>query len=106
MRVFAAVVLFSATTLALAQQQQLDEDTLARIRVENAVSGLGEIKPQEKEMANVGAGPHTVRHTEAAKREPVAEEPQEQAAQGGTAPGGTAPGGAESKDANVAPHRP
>ena len=101
MRVFAAVVLFSATTLAVAQQQQLDENTLARIRVENAVSGLGEIKPRERELANVGAGPHTVRHTEPAKREPVAAEPQEQAAQGGTAPGN-----AQSKDASSAPHRP
>ena len=88
MRVFAAVLLLSAAPFTLAQQQQLDEDTLARIRVENAVSGLGEIKPREREMANVGAGPHTVRHTEAAKRQPAPEEDL------------------KSGDASVAPHRP
>ena len=69
MRVLAAVVLLSATTLAVAQQQTLDENTLARIRVDYAVSGLGEIKPSQTALANVGAGPHTIRHTEAAKRD-------------------------------------
>ena len=89
MRVFAAVVLLSAATVAVAQQQEkLDENALARIRVDYAVSGLGEIKPQQTAMADVGAGPHTVRHTEAAKREPVPEEDL------------------KSKDASSAPHRP
>ena len=88
MRVFAAVVLLSTTTLAVAQQEKMDEETLARIRVENAVSGLGEIKPRERELANVGAGPHMVRHTEAAKREPAPEEDL------------------KSEDASSAAHRP
>ena len=88
MRVFAAVVLLSATTFTAAQQEKLDENTLARIRVDYAVSGLGEIKPSQTALANVGAGPHAVRHTEAAKREPA---PQEDP---------------KSKDASSAPHRP
>jgi hypothetical protein len=88
MRAIAAVVLLSATTLAVAQQEKPDENALARIRVEYAVSGLGKITPQQTAMANVGAGPHTVRHTEAAKREPVPEED------------------VKSKDAGSAPHRP
>jgi hypothetical protein len=45
-----------------AAPQELDKDTQTRIRAERFAGGLGNITPEEKANANVGAGPH--RHSE------------------------------------------
>jgi hypothetical protein len=41
-----------------AATQELDKDTQTRIRAERFAGGLGNITPEEKAAANVGAGPH------------------------------------------------
>jgi hypothetical protein len=54
-----------------AQSQELDKDTQTRIRAERFAGGTGEVTPQEKANANVGAGPHKQFKPEgAARREP------------------------------------
>jgi hypothetical protein len=67
------LLLTALPSVALAQnqpQEQLDKDTLARIRAEHSVGGLGKVTPEERANANVGAGPHRARPTAAAPREP------------------------------------
>lgn len=62
--------------------QQLDKDTQTRIRTERSAGGLGNITPEEKANANVGAGPHMQTKPEgAAKREPVEGESERAAEQ-------------------------
>jgi hypothetical protein len=78
MRKSLVVLLFGIATAATAQDpakpapapQELDKDTQTRIRAERFAGGLGNITPEEKANANVGAGPH--KHAKpdgAAKRE-------------------------------------
>jgi len=50
--------------------QQTDKEEQARIRVEGAAGGTGNITPEQKAGAAVGAGPHRERNTSAARREP------------------------------------
>jgi hypothetical protein len=58
-----AILLGSAAAFVIAQEkpkeeQQIDKDAQARIRAEKAVGGVGEVKPEDKAGATVGAGPH------------------------------------------------
>jgi hypothetical protein len=75
--VFALLFGISATALAQdpakppAQPQELDKDTQTRVRAERFAGGTGEVTPEEKANANVGAGPHMQFKPEgAARREP------------------------------------
>jgi hypothetical protein len=43
------------------QEQQIDKQTLERLRVERAAGGVRELTPEEKASANAGAGPHRSR---------------------------------------------
>lgn len=69
MRKSLVVLLFGIATAATAQDQakpapapqELDKDTQTRIRAERFAGGLGNITPEEKANANVGAGPHKTR---------------------------------------------
>jgi hypothetical protein len=68
-----------------AAPQELDKDTQTRIRAERFAGGTGNITPEEKAGANVGAGPH--RHAKpdgAAKREPREADSESQPARGAT----------------------
>jgi hypothetical protein len=50
------------------QPQELDKDTQTRIRAERFAGGQGNITPEEKANANVGAGPHKQTKPEGAAR--------------------------------------
>jgi hypothetical protein len=66
-----------------APAQELDKDTQTRIRAERFAGGLGNITPEEKANANVGAGPHThARPDGPAKREPREESVEREAGRG------------------------
>jgi len=60
MRSLLFVVLSSCATLAVAQNQteQMDKATQDRVRTEGSVGGTRETKPEEREGADAGAGPH------------------------------------------------
>jgi hypothetical protein len=68
MRIPVALFLLGFATAVSAQE--LDKDTQARVRAERSAGGVGKISPEEREGANLGAGPHKERHTAAARREP------------------------------------
>jgi hypothetical protein len=55
---------------ARTQEEAPDKAAQERVRVERAAGGVGRITPEEREGANLGAGPHKERHTDAARREP------------------------------------
>ena len=81
-----------------AQPQELDKDTQTRIRADRFAGGTGNITPEEKANANVGAGPHMQFKPEgAARREPREADSERQAGRG--ASGGQ---GLESGDARDA----
>jgi hypothetical protein len=50
------------------QPQELDQETQTRIRADRFAGGLGNITPEEKANANVGAGPHKQTKPEGAAR--------------------------------------
>jgi hypothetical protein len=102
MRKSAFAIALGITAAALAQdpgkQQEPGKDEQARIRAERAAGGVGNITPEERANADVGAGLHTHRTTKPARREPR-EEPGEQSARGATRDPGLESGNAP------APHR-
>jgi hypothetical protein len=59
---------------ARATEQELDKDTQTRIRAERFAGGLGNITPEEKANANVGAGPHKTRKSKGSSK-PAQDEP-------------------------------
>jgi len=88
---FLFALLFGISTAALAQDpakppapaQELDKDTQTRIRAERFAGGLGNITPEEKANANVGAGPHAhARPDGPAKRGPREESVEREAGRG------------------------
>jgi hypothetical protein len=89
-QLFIALVGIAVAAIAQEKPQELDKDEQTRIRVERSAGGLGKITPEEKANANVGAGPHKERHTEAARREPGADPSKD----------------VESKDERPEPRRP
>ena len=108
MRKSILVLLFGVAATAAAQDskppaatQELDKDTQTRIRTERSAGGLGKITPEEKEGANVGAGPHKQFKPEGAARRDPGEDASEQSARGATRGEGL-----ESKDARPDARRP
>jgi hypothetical protein len=77
-----------------AKPDKLDKDEQTRIRAERSAGGTGNVTPEEKANANVGAGPHRERTGGAARREPREDR------------GGTSAKGLESGDAQREPRRP
>jgi hypothetical protein len=71
--ILVAGIALTATAQDQAKPQELDKDDQVRIRAERSAGGTGNITPEEKANANVGAGPHQDRHTDAARREPRAD---------------------------------
>jgi hypothetical protein len=73
---FFYALLFGISSTALAQDpakppaqpQELDKDTQTRIRADRFAGGTGEVTPEEKANANVGAGPHKQFKPEGAAR--------------------------------------
>jgi hypothetical protein len=89
---FFLALLFGISTTALAQApakppqaEQLDKDTQTRIRAERFSGGTGNITPEEKAGADVGAGPHKQFKPEgAARREHREGDSERQAGRGAT----------------------
>ena len=80
-----ATTAFAQEPAKPAAGQELDKDAQARIRAERSAGGVGKITPEEREGANLGAGPHKERHTGAARREPRADRASErESARGNT----------------------
>jgi hypothetical protein len=83
-------LLFGISTIALAQDpakppaaEELDKDTQTRIRAERFSGGTGNVTPEEKAGANVGAGPHKQFKPEgAARREQREGDAQREAGRG------------------------
>jgi hypothetical protein len=61
MRILLAILLTMLSSAVAAQEKNSEKDTQTRIRVEGAAGGTGNITPEQKANANVGAGPHRER---------------------------------------------
>jgi hypothetical protein len=62
MRILLAILLTMLSSAGAAQEKKSEkDDTQTRIRVEGAAGGTGNITPEQKDSANVGAGPHRER---------------------------------------------
>lgn len=89
------LVFFALAVPAFAQQQQpeqqptpqqkAEKERLERIRVEGAVGGVGNVTPEKRRRADVGAGPHLRRQAPGGSRwrAEVIPPPGEQPAAGG-----------------------
>jgi hypothetical protein len=75
------MVLMSLAFAAAAQdQRQSDKDTQARMRSEGSAGGLGNVTPEQKAGADVGAGPHLERKPGGESKREHQEKPSEREA--------------------------